>query len=294
MIIERPARPDSAVDALGRAVRVLTRPSFLWAPVLLGVLFALPTLAIPDRYGQQPVLTDAEFQQLLGDLGWVFLISLVVGVALGPIFYAALLRLSRQFLDGQPADPFGPGTRQLAWRIFLQSIAYLLLVLGALVPFAAIIAVGIFASALIISVVAVVVGAGLCFVILLRLAIATPLLATGLGPIAAIDRSWALTRGRIGLVFRWLAVPTAVLGVASAVISALLGAISGVSASSAIVTIVSAAAVAPLNVVLFIVLVQLTRLLLDLDAHGVGDAGIPSTPGPAPSTPPYATQVSDR
>ncbi len=95
-------------------------------------------------------------------------------------------------------------------------------------------------------------------------------------------------------MFRWLAVPTAVLGVASAVISGLLGAVSGVSASSAIVTIVATAGIAPLNVVLFIVLVQLTRLLLDLDAHGVGDAGIPAAPGPAPATPPYATQVTDR
>ncbi len=44
-----PAAPpahDSVLDALGYAVRVVARPGFLWAPVLLYLILMLPLLPL--------------------------------------------------------------------------------------------------------------------------------------------------------------------------------------------------------------------------------------------------------
>ena len=117
-----PPPRDSVLDALGYAFRVLGKPAFLWAPILLYVIVALPLLALPGLNGTAPAFTtQAELEAYIRSFAPTFAATFILGIVLGPVATAVTYRLARQYVDGEPPDPFGPGTGNLAWRFFLQA-----------------------------------------------------------------------------------------------------------------------------------------------------------------------------
>lgn len=270
MIIERPRRPDSAIDALGVALRVLVRPAFLWAPIVAGFLLALPSVLAPT-IASAPV-TDAEleayFQESLNALVVILPVSLVLTLVVSPVANAVTFRLAAQHLAGAPARPFGPGVADLSWRFFLQ-----LLIIGgmwtaAIAVFVAIFAIGaMVGQELLVVIVELIVGSIVLIAVMARLLVATAVLFAGSGPWESIKRSWALTRGHVGLVIRWTLVPLLIFSAASFVLGTLVESIMGYQPSG-LTSVLLATVVSPLSLVYVIVVLQLHRFLVERAATG--------------------------
>jgi hypothetical protein len=303
-----PPPRDSALDALGFAIGVLRKPGFLWAPIAFTVIFMLPLLWLPgfgapyppgfettqSIFGPQPqpaFATQAEFEAYFASLVPSFVAFTIFAIVLGPVASAVFYRLALQYVEGESPRPFAPGIVNLAWRFFLQTLALLLLaILGSI------------AVALISALTAAILGAGfgiLTFVILalvlvavvaLRLGLAPVFLLWGAGPIEAIDKSWALTRGHVGRVFRWFVVIGVLIGALSAAVSSVIAALFSAVGLALVGQLVGTVLVAPLGVVQSIGFVQLARLLSNPIPPPAPPEGLPDwmTPGGPAGEPPTA------
>jgi len=270
-----PPPRDSALDALGFAFGVLRKPGYLWAPMVLTVVLLLPLLAV-SAFGPPPPImpspgfaptqpafaTQAEFEAYFSSLLPVLAASLVLLLVLGPLSSAVIYRLALQYVEGQPPQPFAPGIVNLAWRFFLQWLAVVLLIVLACLALVLIAAV---TNALLgpgaALLVAVILAVGLFVVVGLRLGLAPIMLLWGAGPIEAIDRSWNLTRGHLGRVFRWFVVVGVLVALLSAAISGVITAMFSAAGLPFVGQLAGAVVVAPLGVMQVIGLVQLARLL---------------------------------
>ena len=289
-----PPPRDSVLDALGYAIRVLTKPEFLWAPFILYVLVLLPLLATPGLEAAPPTFaTQAELEAYFRRFVPVFVGSVVFGIVLGPLLSAVMYRLAQQFVDGEPAVPFAPGVVGLAWRFFLQTIALLLIVVLAA-----------FAGVLVLALLQGVTGIGPAILILiigvfaaflyvvLRLGLAPVLLLWGAGPIEAFGKSWELTRGHLGRVFRWFVVSGLIVGLLGGVVSATISAIFGTMGQAAVGQYLGTLLVAPAGLVTAIVQVLLARLLMSPPQAPPPPPALPdwmhptTTPADHPPTPP--------
>lgn len=289
-----PPPRDSVLDALGYAIRVLTKPEFLWAPFILYVLVLLPLLATPGLEAAPPTFaTQAELEAYFRRFVPVFVGSVVFGIVLGPLLSAVMYRLAQQFVDGEPAVPFAPGVVGLAWRFFLQTIALLLIVVLAA-----------FAGVLVLALLQGVTGIGPAILILiigvfaaflyvvLRLGLAPVLLLWGAGPIEAFGKSWELTRGHLGRVFRWFVVSGLIVGLLGGVVSATISAIFGTMGQAAVGQYLGTLLVAPVGLVTAIVQVLLARLLISPPQAPPPPPALPdwmhptTTPADHPPTPP--------
>ena len=293
-MIAAPPPRDSVLDALGYAIRVLTKPEFLWAPFILYVLVLLPLLATPGLEAAPPTFaTQAELEAYFRRFVPVFVGSVVFGVVLGPLLSAVMYRLAQQFVDGEPAVPFAPGVVGLAWRFFLQTIALILIVVLAA-----------FAGVLVLALLQGVTGIGPAILILiigvfaaflyvvLRLGLAPVLLLWGAGPIEAFGKSWELTRGHLGRVFRWFVVSGLIVGLLGGVVSATISAIFGTMGQAAVGQYLGTLLVAPAGLVTAIVQVLLARLLMSPPQAPPPPPALPDWMGPTtspadhPPTPP--------
>ena len=296
-----PPPRDSVLDALGYAIRVLTKPDFLWAPFILYVILLLPLLATPGLTTPPPTLaTQAELEAYFRSFVPVFVGSVVLGIFLGPLLSAVMYRLAQQYVDGEPPIPFAPGVVGLAWRFFLQTIA-LVLIFG----------IATFACVLVFALLQGIVGAGLAILIfivavfagflylVLRLGLAPVMLLQGAGPIESFSRSWDLTRGHLGQVFRWFFVSGLIIGLLGAVVSAVVGAFFGAVGQYAVGQYLGTLLIAPVGLVTVIVQVLLARLLTSPTQASAPPPALPewmnqTTPAAEPPpTPPAPPPTSD-
>jgi hypothetical protein len=301
-----PPPRDSALDALGFAVGVLRKPGFLWAPIAFTVLFTLPLLGIgtpyppgfdttPSIFGPQPqpaFTSQAEFEAYFASFAPWFVAFFVIAIVLGPVAGAVIYRLALQYIEGEAPRPFAPGIVNLAWRFFLQTLAILLLVI-----------LGSIALALISGLTVAVLGAGvgvLTFLVLgfvlvavleLRLGLAPVFLLWGAGPIEAIDKSWAITRGHVRRVFRWFVVIGVLIAALSAAVSGVIATVFSAVDLAFVGQLVGTVIVAPLGVVQSIGVVLLARLLSNpippaTPPEGLPDWMKPRGPGEEPPNAP--------
>ena len=270
-----PPPRDSALDALGFAFGVLRKPGYLWAPIALSLVLLLPLLAVsafgplapvmssPGFAPAQPAFaTQAEFEAYFASLLPVLAAWFVLLLVLGPLSSAVIYRLGLQYVQGEPPRPFAPGIVNLAWRYFLQGLALFLLIFLAclaLVLIAAVTNALLGAGAALL--VAVILAFTLVVVVGLRLGLAPIMLLWGAGPIEAIDRSWNLTRGHLGRVFRWFVVVGVLIALLSAAISGVITALFSAVGLPFVGQLAGAVVVAPLGVMQVIGLIQLARLL---------------------------------
>jgi len=268
---------DSAFQAVADGFGVIRKPAYLWAPVLLEVIASLPLLAIPGAAAPPPTFTDeTDLEPYLRSLAAWFALTFVISLVVGPLLSAVGYRLAAQYVDGQPARPFGPGILGLAWRYFLQTIAFVLLALGAILALLLVWAVlqAILGFALATAIVGAVAIIGY-FAVLLRLAVAPVLLLNGDGPIEAIRHSWRLTSDRYLQLIRWLVVTALVVGIVTGLVNAIMVAIGDGVRQPLVGQIAGIIAITPLTMVSLIVYVRLTRLI----------SGPPPAPATAPSVP---------
>ena len=270
----------------------------LLLPLLLLSAFGPLNLTSPSPgFATQPVFaTQSEFEAYLATILPVFAVWLIVLVVLGPLGTAVIYRLALQYVEGHPPQPFAPGIVNLAWRFFLQGLALVLLVVLAML---AIVLIAALSNALLGSgaalVVAVILGFVLVAVVGLRLGLAPIMLLWGAGPIEGIDRSWNLTRGHLGRVFRWFVV----IGVLIALLSgAISGAITAIFSSLGLIffgQLVGAVVVAPLGIMQVIGLLQLARLLQNPDQPPPPPPPLPNWMNPpGPGDPPGAADEDAR
>lgn len=301
-----PPPRDSALDALGFAFGVLRKPGYLWAPMAITVLLLLPLLVI-SAFGppapvmpspafapsQPPFATQAEFEAYFASFMPALVASLILLVVLGPLATAVIYRLALQYVQGEPPRPFAPGVVNLAWRYFLQGLALLLLIVLSML---ALVLIAALSNALLgpgaALLVAVILGFGLVVVVGLRLGLAPILLLWGSGPIEAIDRSWNLTRGHLGRVFRWFVVVGVLIALLSAAISGVITALLSAIGQPFVGQLVGAVVVAPLGVMQVIGLVQLARLLQNPIPPPPAPPALPDwMNSPAPQDPPGGPPV---
>ena len=258
-----PPPRDSVLDALGYAVRVLGKPGFLWAPAVLYVILLLPLLATPGIMASPPRLaTQADLEAYFQAFVPMIVGSMVTGIVVGPLLSAVMYRLAKQYIDGEAPEPFGPGIVGLAWRYFLQTLVFVLLAI-----------VGTLALILIAVVVQAIAGVGLAILlatiggivgyllVVLRVVLAPVLLLEGAGPVESIGRSWQLTRGHLGRIFRWVIVGGLIIGLGAAAISGLIGAMFAAIGQLAVGQFLGTLAASPLALVGPIVVVLLARLI---------------------------------
>jgi hypothetical protein len=294
-----PPPRDSALEALGFAFGVLRKPGFLWVPIAFTALSILPLLALPgygtplppgiettpSMFGAPPqptFATQAEVDAYFGALVPVLIAFMIFAIVLGPLAGAVIYRLGLQYIEGEPPRPFAPGIVNLAWRFFLQTLALLLLVI---LGIAAVLLIGAISFAILgpgLGLLLTVILAGvLIVVILLRLGIAPVFLLWGAGPIEAIDKSWALTRGHLGRVFRWFAVIGVLVGSLSVAFSSVVAALFEAIGLAFIGQVVGSVVVAPLAVMQAIGFVQLARLLSNPIPPPSPPAGLPEWMNPS-------------
>lgn len=269
-----PPPRDSALDAMGFAFGVLRMPGYLWAPMAFTVLLLLllavsafgplaPVMPSPGfAPSEPPFATQAEFEAYFASLVPALAAWFVLLLVLGPLSSAVIYRLALQFVEGQPPQPFAPGIVNLAWRFFLQGLALLVLIVLAMLALVLITAVtnallGPGAALLVVVILAV----ALLVVVGLRLGLAPIMLLWGAGPVEGIDRSWNLTRGHLGRVFRWFVVVAVLIALLSAAISGVIAAVFAAVGLPFVGQLAGAVVVAPLGVMQAIGLVQLARLL---------------------------------
>ena len=258
-----PPLRDSVLDALGYASGVLTKPGFLWAPIVLTTILVLPLAFLPGMDGTYPSLaTQADVEAYVRSFVPVFALTTLLGIVLGPLVTAVVFQLGRQYLDGEPPRPFAPGIVDLALKFFLLTVAYLLLAVGGtLLAVAAFMVLRAIAGIGLAFLVCAIVAMVAYFAIAVRLAPATALLLSGAGPVEAIKLSWELTRGQFGRTFRWLFVTVLVVSVAAGVIGAVIGVVFVAVGFPALGQMIGAAIAAPVNLMAAIVLIRLTLLL---------------------------------
>jgi len=294
-----PPPRDSALDALGFAFGVLRKPGYLWAPIVITVLLLLPLLLL-TAFGPVPLTmpspgfstppsfaTQAEFEAYFASVMPVLVVSMILLLVLGPLASAVIYRLGLQYVEGESPRPFAPGIVNLAWRYFLQGLAVLLLILLASLALVLIAAV---TNALVgpgaAILVAFILAFALVVVVGLRLGLAPILLLWGAGPIEAIDRSWNLTRGHLGRVFRWFVVVGVLVALLSAAISGVITALFSAVGLPFVGQLMGGIVVAPLGVMQAIGFIQLARLL----QNPIPPPAPPALPDwmnpPAPQEPP--------
>jgi hypothetical protein len=290
-----PPPRDSVLDALGYAVRVLGKPGFLWAPILLYLILMLPLLplyTLPWMTGAPPtVLTQDDFNAALQGLIPWFVVYVVVSLVLTPVILAVTYRLAQQYIDGEDPQPFAPGIVNLAWRYFLQTLVFFVLAFGGVLAVVAAIAILQSIVGIGLAVLLTVIGGCVAYVyIILRLGLAPVLLLWGAGPIEAIGRSWALTRGHMGRVFRWLIVSAVVVGIAAGIIGAVVGAVFAAFGQLVLGQLFGTLFAAPLGLVGSIVFVLLARLLSNPIPPPSPTAALPDwmNPGGPAGEPPTA------
>lgn len=137
----------------------------------------------------------------------------------------------------------------------LLSIAALLIVVLLVAVLQAIVGAGL--AVLIVAIV----GIGVATFLILRLSLAPAILLTGAGPIEALIRSWHLSRGRLGIVFRWLVATIVLIGVTTTVIGAAIGAVFDGFGQLEVGQLIGAAITGPVLLIEAIVLILLARLL---------------------------------
>jgi hypothetical protein len=260
-----PPPRDSVLDALGYAFRVLSKPGFLWAPLLLYLILLLPLLPLGllARPGPPTTFaTQAELDAYLRNLIPVFVGTAVVSFVVTPLANAVMFRLAQQFVDGAAPQPFAPGIVALAWRFFLQTLVFVLLAIAAVLVLGILFLVlqAILGAALALLITGIGGFIGYLFAVL-RLGLSLVLLLTGAGPIEAMRLSWERTRGQMGRMFRWLFVSGLVLGIAGGVAAALVGAVIGVLGQPILGQILGPIVAAPFGLMGSIVLVLLARLI---------------------------------
>lgn len=280
-----PPPRDSVLDALGYAIRVFTKLEFLWAPFILYVILLLPLLATPGLAGAPPSLTtQAEAEAYLRDFVPVFVGSVVLGIVLGPLLSAVMYRLGQQYIDGEPAVPFGPGVVGLAWRFFLQTIALVLIV--SILTFAFVLLFVLLQGTIGIGPAVVIFFLGVfaaSIYFILRLGLAPVMLLWGAGPIESLGKSWELTRGHLGQVFRWFFVSGLVIGLLGGLVSAAIGGFfAGALGQVAVGQYLGTLLIAPAGLVTIIVQVLLARLLMSP----------PQAPAPPPALPEWMNQTT--
>lgn len=269
-----PPPRDSALDALGFAFGVLRKPGYLWAPIVITVVLLLPLLVLsafgplnltmpsPGFATQPQFATQAEVEAYFASIMPVLAVTLILLVVLGPLLSAVIYRLALQYVEGEPPRPLAPGIVNLAWRFFLQGLALFLLIVLAML---ALVLIAALSNALlgpgVALLVAVILGFALVVVVGLRLGLAPIMLLWGAGPIEGIDRSWNLTRGHLGRVFRWFVVVGVLIALLSAAISGVITALFSALELPFVGQLVGPVVVAPLGVMQVIGLVQLARLL---------------------------------
>lgn len=258
-----PPSRDSVLDTLGYAAGVLTKPGFLWGPMVLTAIMVIPLAFMPGMDGSVPsIATQADLDAYFRAFVPIIAASALLGIVLGPLVTAVSFQLGRQYLDGEPPQPFAPGIVDLALRFFLLTVTYFLMAAAAMI---AIVAVVLVLRYIVDLGPAILIGALVAFVayfaIAVRLAPSAALLLSGAGPVESIKLSWELTRGQFGRVFRWLLVTVLVIGITSGVVAAVVGAVFGALGLLGLGQVVGAAVAAPVNLLAGIVLIRLTLLL---------------------------------
>jgi len=258
-----PPPRDSVLDALGYGIRVLGKPQFLWAPFVLYVILLLPLLATPGMTSYPSSFeTQGDFEAYFREFVPMLAGSIVTGIVVGPLLSAVMYRLARQYVEGAPPEPFGPGIVGLAWRFFLQTLV--LFVLGAISLLAAILVLAFLygiAGAGVAILVATIGWLVVYLLVVLRVVLAPVLLLEGAGPVESIGKSWALTRGHIGRVFRWVIVSGLIVGLGAALISAVIAGLFAGLGQPAVGQFLGTLVASPIGLVGTIVVVLLARLL---------------------------------
>lgn len=275
-----PPPRDSVLEGLGYAFRVLGKPGFLWAPVLLYLILMIPLIPLYSlALDTTPTVaaTREEMDAFVRGFIPTLIAALVLILVISPIASAVMFKLAQQYVDGEAPRPFAPGIASLALRYFLT-----MLVIAALAVVALLV------GAIVFGLVQAVAGAGLAFLIafvgefvaylylFLRLSLVFVLLLSGYGPVETFKRSWELTRGHMGRVFRWLFVSGLVVGIAAGLIGAIVGALFIGFDQPVLGQVLGTVLAAPFGIVSSIVLVLLVRLLT---------SPVPSAPPPSPALP---------
>lgn len=254
---------DSALAATRFGLGVLTRPPFLWAPVLLAVLGLVPVLLASGEpiAPPSPTLSAREMadylERVLPDLLPAVAVSVVTGLIVGPVTTAVTYRLAGAYIAGDAPAPFASGIVPVAVNLFLQS---LVLFAGAVVLF------GVAAFVLIALTPAI--GPVVLIVLVLlvvafvwlavRLAFSSLLVVRGEGPVEALKSSWRMTADRAGKVFRWLFVSGVIVGILSAIVTAAVGAVFD-RAGTPVAEVARVIVAAPFGIVTAIVITLLWR-----------------------------------
>ena len=120
----RPATARLGPRRARLASGVLAKPGFLWAPVVLTAILALPLAFLPGMDGYLSVLRDPGGCRglLPAHSVPVLAASVLLGIVLGPLVTAVSFQLGRQYLDGEPPRPFAPGIVDLALKFFLLTV----------------------------------------------------------------------------------------------------------------------------------------------------------------------------
>lgn len=288
-----PPPRDSVLDALGYAFRVVGKPGFVWAPILLYGIVGLPLLAMPGMNGIPPTFTTgADVEAYFRTFIPTFAATTVLSIVLGPVAAAVAYRLAGQYVEGEAPDAFGPGAGNLAWRFFLQlfvyvglGLAFVLAIVIALAVLQAIVGLGV---AILVTVIAALVA---YFVVVVRIGLAPVLLLHGAGPIESLRRSWQITDGHYSRVFRWLFVTYVVIGIGAGVIGGALGAVLGAAGLYGVAQLIATAITAPFVVMGAIVSILLLRVLTSPELPTPPTAALPDWMAPtaaphSPVTPP--------
>ena len=111
-----PPPRDSVLDALGYAFRVLGKPAFLWAPILLYVILAAaaagpagPELGLRPHSPHRP-----NSRPTSGPSSRCSSATFILGIVLGPVASAVIYRLARQYVDGEPPGSVRAGDRGIS------------------------------------------------------------------------------------------------------------------------------------------------------------------------------------
>jgi hypothetical protein len=267
---------DSVLNTLGYAIGVLAKPAYWWAPTLVATITVLPLLALPGMPGMPsrgfvpggdpfgagaPFQTRAEMEAYVQTFLPVLALTGLLAILLTPIVNALAYRVAVQFTNGEAANPFGPGLAGLAWRFFLQTLAFIGLFLCGFLGFALLFLVGASTGSGLVILLTFIAWFVFAFFFVVRLAVAPALLVTGLGPIESITTAWRMTKGHALRVLRWVIVMAVIVGIAASVISTAVSLVFGAFGFYLLGSVVAAAVTGPFSVVYAIVLTLLVRLL---------------------------------
>ena len=275
---------DSVLDALAVGFRVLRRPDFLWAPILLATLMALPLAFFPALLDPSSLTGDAqELNDLLMRALPTIAATIAVSIVLGPVSAAVAYRLASEYLEAQEPSPFGSGMPRLALRLFVQAIliglvAVAVIGLTVLLGLVLLNAVG---PAIVIIPLAIVTII-LAFVLAVRFAVAPVLCLEGASALDGLRGSWRMTAGHGGQILRWLIVSALLVGLASTIGSGIVSAVFDALGLRSAGLLLGGAIVAPLSIVTSVVVIRLRHVLELPQAAGRVDPELPSWLRPPP------------